>query len=54
MIRSANQSPGASSGFYHRLDESWYIDDEGVLHTGGSAPFAERLAVICDSGGNRP
>jgi|GEM_PF-6883628 len=37
-----------------RFDSDWRVDDEGVLHTGRSAPFAERVVVAAGQSGDRP
>ncbi|MBZ6495302.1 hypothetical protein [Natrinema longum] len=54
MTRPSNSSPEAFTVPRHRFDAEWRVDDEGVLHTGDSAPFANRVVVACDGGGTRP
>ncbi|WP_408956829.1 hypothetical protein [Natrinema sp. 74] len=47
MTPSATNSTDAFSVPRHRFDPDWRVDDEGVLHTGESAPFADRVVVAC-------
>jgi len=54
MTRPANQFPDADTVSPARFDSDWYVDDEGVVHTGRAAPFAERVVVGCDRRGDRP
>ncbi|WP_162831896.1 hypothetical protein [Natrinema pallidum] len=53
MTRLSDSSPEAFTVPRHRFDDDWRVDDEGVLHTGAAAPFADRVVVACDSGGHR-
>lgn len=53
MTRPLTQSPEGPVPS-SRIDTDWHIDDEGVLHTGRSAPFAKRTLVACDREGNHP
>ncbi|WP_226483057.1 hypothetical protein [Natrinema amylolyticum] len=53
MTRPSSSSPDAFTVPRHRFDDDWRVDDEGVLHTGDAAPFADRVVVTCDSDGCR-
>ncbi|WP_171052439.1 hypothetical protein [Haloterrigena sp. H1] len=54
MTRPTNQPLDAVTVPPSRFDSDWHVDDEGVLHTGRSAPFAECVVVANDCGGDRP
>ncbi|MFD1565133.1 hypothetical protein ACFR99_16465 [Haloarchaeobius amylolyticus] len=54
MTAPATQLLDAGTVSPVRFDSDWHVDDEGVLHTGRSAPFAERVVVAADQDGDRP
>ena len=53
MTRPTNRFPDASPVSPGQCDPDWRVDDEGVLHTGRSAPFAERVVVAYTDRGDR-
>ncbi|MFA9416281.1 hypothetical protein [Natrinema sp. HArc-T2] len=54
MTRPATQFPDAGTVSPARFESDWHVDDEGVVHTGRSAPFAERVVVTAERNSDRP
>ncbi len=54
MIQPLGHSSDATLVVPRQHSEDWRVDDEGVLHTGRSVPFAEHIVIACDNGVCRP